>query len=119
MRITLPLPPNMANARTHWAKKHRQQKAYRIRCTVAHPSRPRAPISPAIVDAKVYVWNLMDDDGLTARLKWPLDWLVQRDILVDDSPAHMRLGEVTQAIDRKNQRVELTVRAFINTEEVA
>ena len=109
MRITLPLPPNMANARMHWARKHRLQKMYRLRCTAYHPDRPDAPIVPATVSATLYVWNMMDEDGAVARLKWPIDWLVYRDILANDDPASMTLGKVAQVIDRKNQRVELRI----------
>ena len=111
MKITLPLPPNMANGRMHWAAKHRKQQAYKLRCTATHPARPEKPVVPAIVSARLYVWNLMDDDGAVARLKWPLDWLVEREILANDDPKSMRLGEVTQVIDRKNQRVEIEVMA--------
>ena len=109
MKLTLPLPPNMANARTHWAAKHRKRKAYMLACTCADSRRPDEPIAPAVVHATLYTWAKMDEDNLTARLKWTIDWLVDRQILLDDHPSAMTLGTVSQAVDRKNQRVEITI----------
>jgi hypothetical protein len=110
LTITLPVPANIANGRMHWAAKSRKQKAYRLRCTVMHPSRPERPIEKAHITAAWYVWNTMDDDNAVARLKWPIDWLVARGIILNDDPAHMTLGEVTQEIDRREPRLVLTVR---------
>lgn len=109
MDMTLPLPPNVANARMHWAVKHRKQSDYRLRCTAAHMERPAVPIAPARLTARFFLHNRMDEDNLTARLKWAQDWLVDRQIILDDHLDALTLGSVTQAIDRKNMRLELTV----------
>lgn len=112
MRFVLPLPPNMANARMHWAAKNRKRATYTLACTCADSRRPDEPIAPARVRATLYLWNKMDEDNLTARLKWVIDWLVEREILLDDHPDCMTLEDVSQEIDRKHQRVEITVEAL-------
>ena len=109
MRLVLPLPENLANARLHWRTKNRRRANYMLACTCADARRPVEPIAPAVVHATLYMHNRMDEDNLTARLKWVIDWLVERQILLDDHPSAMTLGTVEQAIDRKRQRVEVTV----------
>lgn len=49
----------------------------------------------------------MDEDNLTARAKWVLDWLVTRGYLTDDKPQNLRLLKPRQRIDRKNKRIEV------------
>ena len=116
MRLTLQLPANRANAREHWATTHRRRKAYYEQAyldlyhQLGPPRQKKNHIDPAIVTATLYVWSLMDDDGATARLKWPLDALVNFGVLVDDKRPHCRLAGIPeQVIDRKRPRVELTV----------
>ena len=58
--------------------------------------------------ATFYVWAKMDPDNAVARLKWPIDCLVQHGLLVDDSEKHLDFTQIPkQVIDRKNQRVEI------------
>lgn len=112
MKFVLPLPPNIANTSFgHWATKNRKRANYMLACTCADSRRPKEPIAPAVVHAKLYLYNLMDEDNLTARLKWTLDWLVERQILLDDHPDCLTLGDVSQEIDRRHQRVEVRVEA--------
>jgi hypothetical protein len=110
VRIVLPLPPNLANRRGHWRGWKRKQDNYGILCTAAHNQRPAEPLAPVTLDATLYLWNRNDEDNLTARLKWAIDWLVERKIILDDHPSALRLGTITQQIDRKNQRLEIVLR---------
>ena len=112
MRFVLPLPPNIANARWHWAQRNRHRTSYLTLCTVADHRRPPEPIAPAVVTATLYVHNMMDDDNAVARLKWAIDWLKVREIIEDDHPACMTLAEVRQVVDRKRPRVEIRVEAM-------
>lgn len=114
--LTLPLPPNLANQRVHWRRRISQKDAYRqkVRNTVLmipwQVRRPKgAPWRRVHIEAKVYVWNLMDMDNLWARLKWPVDALVQEGYIVDDSPKFVRWGPVEQEVDRGYQRVQFTL----------
>ncbi len=107
MKLTLPLPPNLANARLHWRAKVRKKDAYYMRCLVAAPKRPRLPYRRARIMVTLYTHQKMDADNLMARLKWPLDFLVKRGFIVDDSPDVLEWGVPRQAIDRKNQRVKI------------
>ncbi|MGA7270148.1 MAG: hypothetical protein WB239_03665 [Acidimicrobiia bacterium] len=114
MKLTLPLPPNLLNARMHWRTRHAKTEAYYQQCTLwaVAGKCPRAPLQmpeKAEVRATVYLWSLMDEDGLTGRLKWPIDWMVYQGYLTDDKPKNMSLAKPAQYIDRKNPRVELTV----------
>ena len=108
VRFTLPLPPNIANARLHWRAKDRKRVEYLLLCTaMADVPRPTEPLCEARIRATLYVWSLMDTDNLVARMKWPVDWLVDRGYLVDDHPTVLHWDMPQQMIDRKHQRVEI------------
>jgi hypothetical protein len=51
----------------------------------------------------------MDDDNALARIKWAADWLQTRGYIVDDKRPHCRFTIPEQVIDRKNQRLVLTI----------
>ena len=114
--LTLPLPPNIANARMHWRAKNRRKIAYMAEANVWRMRRDN-PVrwhggtpGKVAISVKLYVWSIMDIDNLVARLKWPLDWLTMGEYIVDDSPDHLRwAGMPEQEIDRKNRRVEITL----------
>lgn len=114
--ITLPLPPNRANARGHWAVNKHKQTEYQTACVpaiyaafgpfvpMAEPRYQKVRISMAF-----YVHQLNDWDNLVSRSKWAWDALVQCGIIPDDSPKYVDLGDVTQTVDRKNQRLVLRI----------
>jgi hypothetical protein len=116
IRLTLPLPPNIANQRKHWRAKQRQKTEYwedlSIRYHMREIPRPPWPQPPARarIAVKLYVWNWMDQDNAMARLKWILDWLQAWDYIADDAPHALEwAGMPDQEIDRKDPRVEVTV----------
>lgn len=121
VKLVMPLPPSLTNSgkgrSRHWRslrhEKHQYWDALDIRQALKIiPPPPAEPIEHAEASATFYLWNLMDDDGAMARLKWPLDWLVKRGYLVDDSRKHLTWdGLPEQFIDRKNQRIVLTLKA--------
>ena len=117
MKITLPLPPNRANARWHWRTEQRKRTDYELRCRVfstMEPGQdePDMPWERARIKATLYVWSRNDLDNLMARMKWPVDWLVKAGYLVDDSPDHLEwVGLPEQHIDRRNQRIEIELEA--------
>ena len=113
MRVTLPLPPNMANSRMHWRTKNRKrQDYYQYAMVLAMKDAPRAPLPKARVRVTLYVWALMDYDNMIARLKWPLDVLVDAGWIVDDGPDCLEFAEMpSQFVDRKGQRVEIELEA--------
>lgn len=92
MILTLPLPRNLPNWRTHWANKHREQKAYARKCDylVVTGDVPRAPRQPFRRVRLAYTLHLcgkpMDLDNATGRCKWIGDWLVRAGYLEDDNP---------------------------------
>ena len=112
IELTLPLPPNRGNARDHWAVSAKKKKAYTAECALAcfeivntqPPFRGRVRIS-----MDFYVWSLNDWDNLVNRAKWAWDALVKFGIIKDDSPKYVDLGDVTQTVDRKDQRLELSI----------
>lgn len=109
--MTFPLPPNMANdlAAKHWAVARRRKRGWTLLTdSWAETSLPSYE-DPVRLDATLYLWNRMDSDNLVARLKWIQDWLVDRRVIVDDHPDALVLGEISQEIDRKAQRVEVTL----------
>jgi hypothetical protein len=106
--FTLPLPVNLGNGRMHWRTKYASMKSYwcTLDCMLIAkrlPPRPKAPYARAHLDVAMHHNRDMDHDGAEARLKWPLDWLVTRGYLVDDSPRHIeRAGLVQQVRCVKN-----------------
>ncbi len=119
--LTVPLPPNRANARGHWSVHHRMQRRYwkyldEIQA-LAHngfsvPRPPREPLDHAHATAVLYVWAEMDEGNALNRIKWLEDWLVTRGYLVDDKRRNLHwAGIPKQIIDRKRMRVELTLEA--------
>ena len=108
MKLTMPLPPARGNARWHWRTENRKKHEYYALClATVKAKRPAFPLLRADIALTAYMWNLMDQDGLWSRLKWPLDWLVERGYIEDDSPRTLVWGLVQQTVDRKNQRIEI------------
>ena len=119
MRLTLPLPPNRANAREHWRVTHRKRVDYYYAAeTRLHLQRPERldPVRMRL-DATFYLWNKMDRGNLTARLKWIEDVLVRYGLLVDDNEKWLDLQMPKQVVDRKNMRVEIELTPCNEREE--
>ena len=114
LTLELPLPPNMANARMHWAEKDRKRAAYFKACdtlqlvNLVPPPPPHAFERVSLVST-LYCWSLNDEDNALARIKWAADWCKTRGYIVDDKPPHCRFTVPTQHVDRKNQRLVLTL----------
>lgn len=113
MKLTLPLPPNIANGRYHWAQKHRLKKKFYQRCDqmsllVPRSEWPDEPHQKADVRVKLCTWGPMDRDNQFARCKWVLDWLVTRGVIQDDASRFIDLT-VTNEVDRKDRRTEVEV----------
>ena len=110
--LTFPMPPNLANARMHWAAKYKRQNAWALKALALERKLHgvHEPITRARITAVWHTYNRMDDDNAIARLKWCLDLLVRRQIIVDDKRPHCQLAGIPeQYIDRKNPRVEVTI----------
>lgn len=108
----LPLPPNVANARGHWAKLRRERNVWTTAATIEmcrqNVTWPRHPWDRTRLQCHFYLWNTMDEDNLAARQKPILDLLKGRHhngFFPDDKPRHLELLPPTQTIDRKHQRV--------------
>ncbi len=120
MKITLPLPPNMANSRMHWRVKNRERKAYIQRCQVDADMYwedweevDAVPYEKTGITATIYHTHTMDQDNSVARLKWPVDWMKRGLWIVDDDPDHLVwTGFPTQVKCKKDERrVEFVLEA--------
>ena len=121
LEFTIPLPPNRANDRSHWRKVHRDKLNYWAHLDAIQllnradlgfyiPKPPAAPLTRAKIRATLFVWSLMDEGNSLARLKWPEDWLVTRGYIRNDTRIVLKWeGIPDQVVDRKHQRVELTL----------
>ena len=115
LKITLPLPDNFSNSRAHWRAKLKAKKQYWADCDLlrtikAVPRPPKKPWDKSRITVKFFVWSPMDQSNLMARMKWPEDWLVNSGYIVDDAPKHLEYtGVPTQKVERKHQRVEITL----------
>ena len=115
IELTLPLPPNRANAREHWRVTHRKKKAYYAVAqanlyiqvgTVEGLMPPVFANGRRTLTATLYVKKKFDPDNRVALLKWPIDCLVSHGLLVDDSDEWLDFTEIPkQVIDRENMRV--------------
>jgi hypothetical protein len=88
--LTLPLPPNLANGRGHWRKKHRERREYFAACDQRQgaglvPAPPAVALAHAWITAVITHTHWSDDDNAMARLKWSVDWLKTRGYIADDS----------------------------------
>ena len=83
--------------------------------TIGHfviPKPPREPWLKVTAAATMYVWNLYDDTGASALMKWPEDWLVTRGYIKNDDTKVVRwVTRPDQFIDRKNPRLVITLEA--------
>ena len=114
MKLKLPLPINLANARLHWRTKHKKKKAYwehlDILVTLKRlPQPPETPYQSADLVFRWYVYNKLDPDNLHARKKWILDWLVTRGYLAGDKEENVTLIDLPQHIDRKCPCVHIEI----------
>ncbi len=113
--MTLPLPPNMSNSRRHWRVTLREKKAYwaKLDLLLAVKYLPRPTmLCPAEFLSTLFVWQEMDDDGAMSRIKWIPDWLAANGYIEGDHRSQLRIRVPEQVIDRKNQRVEVVIRAL-------
>ena len=109
MKMTLPLPPNRANARWHWTTERRLKVEYYEKAQYMLLPQRHKPKGwkKANISAVLYVWAMSDYDNLYARLKWPLDLLVNMGFIHDDSPSVLKwVTPLEQEVDRKNRRIE-------------
>lgn len=110
--LTLPMPTNLANARLHWRAKDKAHQAWKTRAVVMEKAlhgRHR-PMARATVSAVLYVGGgRMDDDNAVARLKWCLDLLKERGLIVDDKRPHLTLEGIPEQRTATPRRVELTL----------
>lgn len=117
IRLILPMPVNVANARLHWSARHRAKVGYWDACDMRVmlklvPKAPKKPLDPAQIAVTLYVHNIMDHDNAMARTKPVLDWLVSRGYIADDAPKNLKwAGLPEQTVDRANPRIELTLEA--------
>ena len=115
LRFDLPLPPNKANERGHWAVRYKRRNTYwkhldMLVTIKRNPPPPTTPWTAADATVRFRLFNTMDRDNLTGRCKEIFDWLVSRGYVVGDRPEQMRFKiEPTQAIDRRNPGVELVL----------
>lgn len=111
LELTFPMPVNIANARLHWAVKSRKHNEWKLRAIVGERGlRGRhRPIQKCQVTAVLYARQRMDDDNAVARLKWPLDLLKERGLIVDDKRPHLMLTGIPEQRQSSPQRIVLTV----------
>ncbi len=92
----------------------REKSRYQDRAAVLLRNTRGRPLEAwdrwAILRAHFRVHSLRDPLELAAGLKWPIDLLVDRRWVEDDSPRELLwIATPTQEIDRGNRRVELVI----------
>jgi hypothetical protein len=126
--FSLPLPPSpnrRPSDRMHAVRWKNTTK--RLAWLAANEQHAALTKPPAFVriHAHFRIRNLRDEDNLVASLKYVLDALrlprgketvtwrhgiaENKGYLVDDSPTHCQLGQVTQELDRKDPGLVLTI----------
>lgn len=105
------MPVNLGNARLHWRAKSKLHADWKTRAIVFERGlRGRhRPMARCEVTAILYARGPMDDDNAVARLKWPLDFLKERGIIVDDKRPYLTLTGIPEQRRGHPQRIELIV----------
>lgn len=110
---------NHLNRPAHWAKVNEYRSGWHQRVTAAIVTETHAhgwATSPewATVPKEVWlvatVWNLYDEDGLSAALKPVLDALVKNRVLHTDAPESGHVVYYGQRQDRRKRGVTIEVR---------
>lgn len=107
IKITVPMPLNLANSRMHWRAKHREKLKYwetlDIMAVVGQiPMPPPEPLNKVTVTSHMILGASMDDDNAMARHKWVLDWLKTRGYIEDDKRKCLTWGSLpAQEVSRK------------------
>lgn len=122
--LILPIPPQRANDRSHWTKVMREKKKYYEECHIALFFDKINPVFKKLVrpylhefvewEASMDVQRLHDFDNLVARLKWPIDALVQNGIIKNDDWLHCRPKSFpTQVLkSKKTDKRELRITLY-------
>lgn len=116
LTLTLPMPPNLGNARMHWRVRHKAKHDYWERLELLYQARkvpwPEAvPPEKASIKVRMFLGAQMDHDNAMARLKFLIDWLVMSHYIVDDSPKALEWESFPEQIIKRdgNYRVEVTL----------
>ena len=115
LTLLMDAPPQKGNERGHWKARWGRRKAYfnaqdSRQLAGLIPPPPAKPMDRVRIRAHLYLWNQMDPDNLTSRLKDAIDWCVSRGYLLSDSPVVIRELVVEQEIDRqKDGRLVLEI----------
>jgi crossover junction endodeoxyribonuclease RusA len=114
MRIVLDLPPRelSPNVRSHWAKKARAVKYYRMLAFIEARNASRSTERGWERAEFRTTWYLpdarrRDPDNLMASMKAGIDGIVQAGVLTDDR--YLVIHPPTLTIDRARPRVEITI----------
>ena len=106
------MPVNLANTRMHWRTKFARHQAWKLRAIVEekqlrgqHQPMERVRVTALFTVGRV----LMDEDNCVARLKWPLDLLKERGLIVDDALPHLTLAGIPEQRRGTPRQVVLTL----------
>jgi hypothetical protein len=114
--LMLPMPRRMANgSHGHWSYKLAMQNQYigvlnAMQCARLVPAPPKEPPQCAQLASHLFLRSEMDDDNALARLKWPIDWLVNNHYLAGDKRKNLRNSIPLQTVThREPQRIEFGI----------
>lgn len=79
---------------------------------VLHRDRHRFPLAGARWKMTAYVQGATDFDNLVALMKWPLDWLVDRGVVADDSRKYLWPLTLPEMIVARKEEARLVVTLY-------
>lgn len=111
-KISLPivtLSPNKM-LRMHWSERYKLQKDYGYLINAAIEDKHKVKYRPERRKVEIcsYRKQLLDPDNLYGSVKLLLDAMEGAELIWVDSPEYLSLS-VSQEIDSRNQRTEVTV----------
>ncbi len=116
LRLTIPMPPNMANARQHWRVKLKAKHDYWATLNYMHmagafQTPPFPTPARSSIHVRMFLGAAMDHDNAMARMKFALDWLVAMKYIRDDSPKALEWEGLPEQVVKRdgNYRIELTI----------
>ena len=123
MKIIVPMPENLANARLHWRSKHAKKKAYWQRLDLLQdlkeiPKPPAVPFQCASIRSVMYLGAAMDDGNAMNRHKWVEDWLTTRGYIADDRKKNLKWLAFPEQIVKRNgeYRIEIELNEITQAE---
>jgi len=112
IKLTIPEITPSLNVweRMHWAKRRKIKEDWLwLIASAKHCQRLKKATTKRSVKIVSYRTKALDHDNLVGGCKALIDALTKNDVIVDDSPKWIGKPDISQEIDTKRPRTEITI----------